>query len=151
MNEDEKWMHIAIQEAIIAENEGEVPVGAVLVIDGIIIAKAHNQPISKHDATAHAEIELLRAAGNKLKNYRLTNSTIYVTLEPCAMCYGAMVHARVKRIVYGAHDTKTGVCASLIDLSNSNYFKHKINITGGVLDRKCSLLLKEFFKSRRYG
>jgi tRNA(adenine34) deaminase len=149
MNEDEKWMHIAIQEAIIAENEGEVPVGAVLVIDGIIIAKAHNQPISKHDATAHAEVELLRAAGSKLKNYRLTNSTLYVTLEPCAMCYGAMVHARVKRIVYGAHDTKTGVCGSSEDLSNSNYFKHKINITGGVLGRNCSLLLKEFFKSRR--
>ena len=149
MNEDEKWMQIAIQEAIKAEKEGEVPVGAVLVKDGLLIAKAHNQPISKNDATAHAEIQLVRAAGKELQNYRLNGSTLFVTLEPCAMCFGAMVHARVKRIVYGAHDPKTGVCGSSEDLTNANCFTHKINITGGVSERKCSQLLQTFFKSRR--
>ena len=149
MNEDEKWMQIAIQEAIKAEKEGEVPVGAVLVKDGLLIAKAHNQPISKNDATAHAEIQLIRAAGKKLKNYRLTETSLYVTLEPCAMCLGAIMHARIERIVYGAHDPKTGVCSSSEDLTNANCFKHKINITGGVSERKCSQLLQTFFKSRR--
>jgi tRNA(adenine34) deaminase len=149
MNEDEKWMQIAIQEAIKAEKEGEVPVGAVLVKDGLLIAKAHNQPISKNDATAHAEIQLIRAAGKKLKNYRLTETSLYVTLEPCAMCLGAIMHARIKRIVYGAHDPKTGVCGSSEDLTNANCFKHKIHITGSVSERKCSQLLQTFFKSRR--
>ena len=149
MNEDEKWMQIAIQEAIKAEKEGEVPVGAVLVKDGLLISKAHNQPISKNDATAHAEIQLIRTAGKELQNYRLNGSTIFVTLEPCAMCFGAMVHARVKRIVYGANDPKTGVCGSSTDLINANCFKHKINISGGVSERKCSQLLQTFFKSRR--
>ena len=149
MNEDENWMQIAIQEAIKAEKEGEVPVGAVLVKDGLLIAKAHNQPISKNDATAHAEIQLIRVAGKELQNYRLNGSTLFVTLEPCAMCFGAMVHARIKRIVYGAHDLKTGVCGSSEDLTNANFFKHKINISGGVLESKCSLLLQTFFKSRR--
>jgi tRNA(adenine34) deaminase len=149
MIEDKQWMQIAIQEAIKAEKEGEVPVGAVLVKDGLLIAKAYNQPILKNDATAHAEIQLLRVAGKELQNYRLNGSTLYVTLEPCAMCFGAMVHARVKRIVYGAHDPKTGVCGSCEDLSNANFFKHKINITGGVLETKCSQLLQTFFKSRR--
>ena len=149
MNEDEKWMQIAIQEAIKAEKEGEVPVGAVLVKDGLLIAKAHNQPISKNDATAHAEIQLIRVAGKELQNYRLNGSTLFVTLEPCAMCFGAMVHARVKRIVYGSHDPKTGVCSSSEDLTNANCFKHKINITGSVSERKCSQLLQTFFKSRR--
>ena len=149
MNEDEKWMQIAIQEAIKAEKEGEVPVGAVLVKDGLLIAKAHNQPISKNDATAHAEIQLIRAAGKELQNYRLNGSILFVTLEPCAMCFGALVHARVKRIVYGAHDPKTGVCGSSEDLTNTNFFIHKINITGGVSEKKCSQLLQTFFKSRR--
>ena len=110
MTDDEKWMSFAIKQAIKAEKVGEVPIGAVLVRDELLIAKAHNQPISKNDATAHAEIQLLRKAGKKLENYRLTGTTLYVTLEPCAMCFGAMIHARVKRIVYGAHDPKTGVC-----------------------------------------
>ena len=100
MNSDEKWMSLAIKQAIKADNEGEVPVGAVLVKDGQLIAQAHNQPISTNDATAHAEILVLRAAGKLQKNYRLIDTTIYVTLEPCAMCLGAMMHARVARIVY---------------------------------------------------
>ena len=149
MTDDEKWMDLAIKQAIKAEKEGEVPIGAVLVKDELLIAKAHNQPITKNDATAHAEIQLLRNAGKKLQNYRLTGSTLYVTLEPCAMCFGAMIHARVKRIVFGAYDPKTGVCGSSEDLTNANCFKHKINVTGGVSERKCSQLLQAFFKSLR--
>ena len=149
MTDDEKWMDLAIKQAIKAEKEGEVPIGAVLVKNELLIAKAHNQPITKNDATAHAEIQLLRNAGKKLHNYRMTGSTLYVTLEPCAMCFGAMIHARVKRIVFGAYDPKTGVCGSSENLTNANCFKHKINITGGVSERKCSQLLQAFFKSRR--
>ena len=148
MSNDEKWMNLAIKQAIKAEKEGEVPIGAVLVKDELLIAKAHNQPITKNDPTAHAEVQLLRNAGKKLQNYRLTGSTLYVTLEPCAMCFGAMIHARVKHIVFGAYDPKTGVCGSSEDLTNANSFKHKINVTGGVSERKCSQLLNTFFKSR---
>ena len=149
MNEDEKWMQIAIQEAIKAEKDGEVPVGAVLVKDDLVIAKAHNQPISTNDATAHAEIQLIRAAGKIQGNYRLTGTTLYVTLEPCAMCLGAIMHARIERIVYGAHDPKTGVCGSTENLTDANFFNHKITFTSGVLDSKCKQLLKKFFISRR--
>jgi len=149
MNEDEKWMRLALKEAIKAENEGEVPVGAILVKNGLIVARAHNQPILTNDATAHAEIQLLRAAGKKLENYRLINTTLYVTLEPCAMCFGAIIHARVERIVYGAYDPKTGVCGSCADFKRLNCFKHPINITGGVLREKCSQVLDAFFKLRR--
>jgi len=149
MNEDEKWMHLAIEQAIRAEEEGEVPVGAILVKDDLVIAKAHNQPISTNDATAHAEIQLLRIAGQKLENYRLTGTTLYVTLEPCGMCFGAIIHARVKRIVYGAYDSKTGVCGSCTDFRNLSCFTHQINITGGILQKECSSLLHKFFKLRR--
>ena len=149
MTDDEKWMSFAIKQAIKAEKEGEVPIGAVLVKDELLIAKAYNQSIAKNDATAHAEIQLLRNAGKELQNYRLNGTSIYVTLEPCVMCFGAMIHARVTRIVYGAHDPKIGVCGSSDDLTNANCFNHTINITGGVLERKCSKLLQAFFKSRR--
>ena len=149
MNEDKKWMKIAIQEAKKAEKEDEVPVGAVLVRDGLVIAKAHNQPISTNDATAHAEIQLIRAAGKIQENYRLTGTTLYVTLEPCAMCLGAMMHARIKRIVYGAHDPKTGVCGSSENLIDANCFNHKIDLVSGVLENECKQLLKKFFISRR--
>ena len=149
MNEDEKWMQIAIQEAIKAERENEVPVGAVLIKDGLIIAKAHNQPISTNDATAHAEIQLIRAAGKIQGNYRLTGTILYVTLEPCAMCLGAIMHARIKRIVFGAHDPKTGVCGSTENLTDAKFFNHKIALTSGVLDSECKQLLKKFFISLR--
>ena len=149
MIEDEKWMSFALEQARKAEKEGEVPVGAILVKDDLVIARAHNKPISTNDPTAHAEIQLLRAAGEELKNYRLPGTTLYVTLEPCAMCLGAIMHARIERVVYGAHDPKTGVCGSSEDLTNANCFKHKINITGGVSESKCSQLLQTFFKSRR--
>jgi len=149
MSKDEKWMQIALNEANLAMNENEIPVGAVLVKNGKLIAQSHNQPIGKNDPTAHAEIVLLRKAAEKQKNYRLIGSTIYVTLEPCAMCFGAMVHARIERIVFGASDFKTGVCGSCINLNKENFFNHKIAITGGVLENESSELLKKFFKSRR--
>ena len=149
MNKDKKWMQIALNEAKLAMNENEIPVGAVLVKNGKVIAKAHNQPIKKNDPTAHAEIQLLRKAGKKQQNYRLTGSTLYVTLEPCAMCFGAMIHARIERIVFGASDPKTGVCGSCINLNEENFFNHKISITDGVLENESSELLKLFFKSKR--
>ena len=149
MNEDEKWMSLALEQARKAEEEGEVPVGAVLVKDDLLIAKAHNQPISTNDPTAHAEIQLLRAAGEELNNYRLNGTSLYVTLEPCAMCLGAMMYARVERIVYGAHDPKTGVCGSSENLIDANCFNHKIDLVSGVLENECKQLLKKFFISRR--
>ncbi len=149
MNSDEKWMGLAIMQAVKADNEGEVPVGAILVKDGQLIAQAHNQPISTNDATAHAEIRLLRAAGKHQKNYRLIDTTIYVTLEPCAMCLGAMMHARIERMVYGASDPKTGVCGSRVDLTTESFFNHEMEISGGVLEKECKELLQSFFKSRR--
>ena len=149
MNEDEKWMSLALEQALKAEEEGEVPVGAILVKDGLVVARAHNQPISTNDATAHAEIQLLRAAGRKLKNYRLTGTSLYVTLEPCAMCLGAIMHARVERIVFGAHDPKTGVCGSSENLLDANCFNHKINMVSRVLENESRQLLKNFFISRR--
>ena len=149
MTDNEKWMDLAIKQAIKAEKEGEVPIGAVLVKDELLIAKAHNQPITKNDATAHAEIQLLRAAGRKQENYRLTGTSLYVTLEPCAMCLGAMMHARIERIVYGTHDPKTGACGSSENLIDANCFNHKIDLVSGVLEHECKQLLKKFFLSRR--
>jgi len=146
---DEKWMALAIEQAKLAERIDEVPVGAVLVQDDQLIASAHNQPITSNDPTAHAEIQLLRAAGKQLNNYRLPNTTLYVTLEPCTMCLGAMIHARISRIVFGAYDEKTGVCGSCQDLSTSECFNHSIEIKGGVLADKCKQLLQQFFKKRR--
>jgi len=149
MTTDEQWMALAIKQAKKAESLGEVPVGAVLVQDDIMVAKAHNQPISLHDASAHAEIQLLRLAGRVMQNYRLSGTTLYVTLEPCAMCLGAMMHARVSRLVFAAFDPKTGVCGSRVDLSNEDCFNHEIEINGGVLESEAKQLLQDFFKSRR--
>jgi len=149
MNEDEKWMKIAISEANLARNKGEIPVGAVLIQNGKLIAKAHNQPILNHDPTAHAEVQVLRKAGKKLKNYRLVKSTLYVTLEPCAMCLGAIMHARIERIVFGASDPKTGVCGSKVDLTSEAFFTHKVKVDGGVLEEDNREILQSFFKSKR--
>ena len=149
MNEDEKWMKIAIKEALLAFKKNEVPVGAVLVQDNILVAQAHNQPIKKNDTTAHAEIEVLRKAGKKLNNYRFPKTTLYVTLEPCAMCLGAMIHARIERVVFGASDPKSGVCGSTIDLSSESIFNHQISVSGGVLEHECKNILQSFFKLRR--
>ena len=149
MNDHEKWMNLALAQAKKAENEGEVPVGAILVKDDFIIARAHNQPISTNDPTAHAEIQLIRAAGKKLKNYRLTSTSLYVTLEPCAMCLGAIMHARIECLIFCAHDSKFGVCGSSENFIETNCFNHKINIVSGVLENESKQLLKKFFISRR--
>ena len=146
---DEKWMALAIEQAKLAEQMDEVPVGAVLVKDNQLIAKAHNQPITTNDPSAHAEIQVMRQAGQALDNYRLPDTTLYVTLEPCTMCLGAMVHARVGRVVFGAFDTKTGVCGSCTDLSSSVCFNHQIETQGGILADQCKDLLQQFFKARR--
>jgi len=142
-------MKLALEQARLAQVMDEVPVGAVLVQDDQLIASAHNQPIINHDPTAHAEIQLLRKAGQVLNNYRLPNTTLYVTLEPCTMCLGAMIHARVSRVVFGAYDNKTGVCGSCQDLSASECFNHTIDTQGGVLADECKNLLQKFFKNRR--
>lgn len=145
-NDNIYWMRIAIKEAEKAYLKGEVPVGAVAVMNGILVARAHNSPISLKDPTAHAEILVLRKAGKKIGNYRLEDLTIYSTLEPCLMCYSAMVHARVKELYYGASDPKGGFTTFSIDDKNLN---HKIKIKSGLLSEECSEILKRFFKDRR--
>jgi tRNA(adenine34) deaminase len=133
-----------------AQAAGEVPVGAVIAdATGAVVARAANAPIARHDATAHAEMLALRAAGRALGNYRLPGCVLYVTLEPCAMCVGALVHARVARVVYGAADPKAGACGSVFDLAASAKMNHRIEVTGGVLAEECSALLKRFFAARR--
>jgi tRNA(adenine34) deaminase len=146
---DEKWMSIALKQAKLAQYADEVPVGAVLVDNGQLIAKAHNCPISTNDPTAHAEIQLLRNAGQALQNYRFPNTTLYTTLEPCTMCLGAIIHSRIARVVFGAYDKKTGVCGSCQDLTNSHCFNHTIDIQGGILADKSKALLQQFFKQKR--
>jgi tRNA(adenine34) deaminase len=133
-----------------AEAAGEVPVGAVIVdAAGAVVARAANAPIARNDPTAHAELLALRAAGRVLGNYRLPGCVLYVTLEPCAMCVGALVHARIARIVYGAADPKTGACGSVFDLAASARMNHRIEVAGGVLAEECGALLKRFFAARR--
>jgi len=149
MKIDEKNMKLALQEAQKSREMNEVPVGAIIVVNGQIISKSHNKPIFQNDPTSHAEINALRLASKNLGNYRLTGATLYVTLEPCAMCYGAIVHARISRLVFGAYDSKTGVCGSSIDLRDQTCFNHTPKIIGGVLEEDCSLILKDFFKKKR--
>ena len=149
MIEDEKWMSFALEEARKAEKEGEVPVGAILVKDDLVIARAHNNPISSNDPTAHAEIQLIRTAGEELKNYRLPGTTLYVTLEPCAMCLGAIMHARIERVVFGEQKKKTGVCGSSENFMKASCYNHKIDLASGVLENESKQLLKNFFNSRR--
>jgi tRNA(adenine34) deaminase len=142
-------MRQAIAQAHNAWALGEVPVGAVVVKDGQVIATGFNQPIGTHDPTAHAEIMALRAAASIIGNYRLPGCELYVTLEPCAMCSGAMMHARLARVVFGAADPKTGACGSIVDLFSLQKLNHHTEVTGGVLADECSALLKEFFADRR--
>jgi tRNA(adenine34) deaminase len=147
---DRVLMEQALACAREAEAAGEVPVGAVIVAgEGAVLARAANAPIARNDPTAHAEMLALRAAGQVLGNYRLPGCTLYVTLEPCAMCVGALVHARIARIVYGAPDPKTGACGSVFDLAASPRLNHRIEVTGGVLGDNCGALLKHFFAARR--
>ena len=147
--DDERYMLEAVKEAVRAAEEGEVPVGAVIVKDGQIVARAHNRIEAARRSSAHAEMLALEAAEEALDAKWLTGATMYVTLEPCSMCAGAMVLARISRLVIGADDPKTGACGSLYNIAGGGQLNHKIEITRGVLAGECSALLKEFFRSRR--
>lgn len=147
--EDAVFMGTAIELAREAANLGEVPVGAVVVRDGAIVGRGCNQPIGRHDPTAHAEVMALRDAAERLGNYRLPGCTLYVTLEPCAMCIGAIFHARIGRVVFGARDPKTGAAGSVIDLFAEERLNHHAEITGGVRAEECGALLSNFFAARR--
>lgn len=146
---DEHWMGMALAQARLAAAAGEVPVGAVVVKGGQLIATGHNAPIAGHDPTAHAEVMALREAARVLGNYRLDGCTLYVTLEPCAMCSGAMLHARLDRVVFGAADPRTGVAGSVLNLFAYSQLNHQTQVTGGVCAEACGQLLKDFFKPRR--
>ncbi len=148
-NFDDIYMRKALDQAKLAEKAGEVPIGAVLVKDDQVIAESHNSPISLNDPTAHAEVRILRKAAEKLGNYRLNNTTLYVTLEPCAMCLGAMVHSRIKRLVFGAYDLKTGVIETRAKWAEHPMFNHHFAYKGGVMESECAGLLREFFLQRR--
>jgi tRNA(adenine34) deaminase len=146
---DETFMRRAIELAREAEAAGEVPVGAVIVHDGQILAEGFNRPISTHDPTAHAEMVTLRAAAARIDNYRLTGTTLYVTLEPCAMCAGAMVHARVTRLVYAATDPRAGAAGSVFNVVQNSALNHRLEVVPGVLADECGSLLRDFFVARR--
>ena len=146
---DQEYMQVALELARQAAEAGEVPVGAVIVRDGEIIGRGSNAPISHHDPTAHAEIQAMREAAATIGNYRLVGCTLYVTLEPCAMCSGAIQHARIARLVYGARDPKTGACGSVIDLMAEDRLNHHTVVEGGLLADTCGAVLSNFFAARR--
>ena len=146
---DEDWMRHALMLAARAEAAGEVPVGAVLVKDQQVVAEGWNQMISSHDPSAHAEMLAVRQAGQLLQNYRLPECTLYVTLEPCSMCAGMLVHSRIKRLVFGASDYKTGAAGSIMDLVCHPKLNHQLEVTAGVLAEECSMMLSTFFQRRR--
>lgn len=145
----EDWMRHALTLAQRAWDEGEVPVGAVLVHDNRVIGEGWNRPIGRHDPTAHAEIMALRQGGMVLQNYRLIDTTLYVTLEPCVMCAGAMVHSRIGRVVFGARDAKTGAAGSLMDVLHHPGMNHRVEVIEGVLRDRCASMLSDFFRERR--
>ncbi|MDX8392049.1 MAG: tRNA adenosine(34) deaminase TadA [Mariprofundaceae bacterium] len=147
--DDMHYMNIALQQAVIAKENGEVPVGSALLLDDGSLHLAHNAPISLHDASAHAEMRVIRAACAATDNYRLPGSTLYVTLEPCCMCAGAIVHARISRLVFAASDEKTGAVRSLYRLLDDKRLNHRVAISSGVLAEECSRLLRDFFAERR--
>lgn len=149
LKQDKYWMGAALHQAEAAAEMGEVPVGAVIVHSNQLLASAGNMPITLNDPTAHAEIRALRQAAEKVGNYRLSDATLYVTLEPCIMCAGAMIHARVSRVVYGASDPKTGALRSLYRIGSDGNLNHRLDVTGGVESEKCAALLKQFFAERR--
>lgn len=146
---DRQFMQQALEQANLAALAGEVPVGAVLVRNGQVISKGFNQPITHHDPSAHAEMLALRQAALSEQNYRLPGTTLYVTLEPCVMCAGAILHARVERIVFGATDPKTGAAGSVLDVFSSKQINHQTTAEGGVMGEECGQLLRDFFKERR--
>ncbi len=147
--EDLGFMQLALRQAHAAAESGEVPVGAVVVRAGQVVAASHNAPVSSHDPTAHAEVNAIRAAAQALGNYRLDDCTLYVTLEPCAMCSGAALHARFKRVVYGASESKTGAAGSVLNLFSQTQLNHHTQVSGGVLAADCAQLLQDFFQQRR--
>ena len=147
--QDDFWMQQALLLAQQAAEQGEVPVGAVLVLGGEIIGRGHNCPISRSDPSAHAEIITLRSAAQQLKNYRLPQTSLYVTLEPCLMCAGAIIQARVERLIFAADDPKTGACGSVVDIFSKSRLNHHTKVTGGILAAESSQLLSDFFKRRR--
>jgi tRNA(adenine34) deaminase len=146
---DADYMRLCLALAAQAQQHGEVPVGAVLVLAGRVIAEGSNCPIASHDPTAHAEIEALRAGGTALGSYRLTDTTLYVTLEPCAMCAAAIVHARVRRVVFGAWDPRAGAAGSIVDIFRLPGLNHRVDVFGGVLGEECAAQLQQFFAQRR--
>ncbi len=146
---DHFWMQHALSLAKRAQQEDEVPVGAVIVRDNQILAQGYNQPIFAHDPTAHAEIQAIRMAARSDKNYRISNATLYVTLEPCAMCAGAIIQARLKRLVFGAHDERSGAAGSVFNVLQEASLNHRCEVKAGVCADECALILKSFFKSKR--
>jgi tRNA(adenine34) deaminase len=149
--QDEEWMQRALDEARAAGAAGEVPVGAVIVKDSELVAVGQNRNLRDHDPSAHAEIMALRSAGARLGNHRLEDCEMYVIIEPCAMCAGALVHARLKRLVYGAKDTKAGAVESVLRVLNHPRLNHQMQVTGGVLEAECSEMLRDFFRAKRSG
>ncbi len=146
---DADYMRLCLQLAAQAQQHDEVPVGAILVLGERVIAQGRNRPIATHDPTAHAEIEALRAGGQALGSYRLTDTTLFVTLEPCAMCAAAIVHARVRRVVFGAWDPRAGAAGSTVDIFRLASLNHRVDVFGGVLSEECGALLQTFFAPRR--
>jgi len=146
---DTYWLKRALELAERAERLGEVPVGALITLKDEIIGEGFNNPIADHDPTAHAEIVAMRAAGQSLKNYRLVGATLYVTLEPCVMCMGAMSHARIERVVYGAPDPKRGAAGSALKLQDADFLNHRIEVHGGLLEMECGHQLRRFFREKR--
>jgi len=151
LSRDAAGMELALAEARMAADAGEVPVGAVVIRDGEIVARAGNRNLRDHDPSAHAEIVALRQAADRLGNHRLTGCVLYATIEPCAMCAGAIIHARISRLVYGARDVKAGAAGSVMDVINHPQLNHKLEVVSGVLADQCSMLLKNFFAARRSG
>ncbi|MBZ5566016.1 MAG: tRNA adenosine(34) deaminase TadA [Acidobacteriia bacterium] len=149
VDDDSHFMRLALREATRGAREQEVPVGAAVVRDGQVLARAHNRPIGLHDPTAHAEVLALRRAARKLGNYRLTGCDLYVTIEPCAMCAGAIVQARVRRVVFGATDPKAGASGSALKVLNHPKLNHQVEVVAGVLAEECATLLRQFFRARR--
>jgi tRNA(adenine34) deaminase len=147
--DDEHWMGLALDEAARAAQGGEVPIGAVVVLDGRLLASGHNTPIASHDPTAHAEIVALRAAARAAGNYRLTGATLYATIEPCVMCCGAALHARIARLVYGADDAKAGAVRGVYRLLDDARLNHHVEVTAGVRATECGARLSEFFRAKR--
>ncbi|MBN1384889.1 MAG: tRNA adenosine(34) deaminase TadA [Elusimicrobia bacterium] len=149
MDLDIFFMREAIREAKKAEKEDEVPIGCVIIKDNKILARAHNQTLKRNDPTAHAEILAIRKVGNKLRNYRLASCSMYVTIEPCPMCAGALIWARIKKVIYGASDKKAGSCGSVINIVHNRKFNHIVEVKNGILGAECAGLLQRFFRKKR--